>query len=426
MRSPWSKTLFFLRMYGTIRPMRLLGISAATFRHVAIGAIVPTLALGAPTGTALREPATSEIATLRPLARVCSHDLPVCVEGRRADTIRQFLPAAEDAWTNLRIYGFSEPDRGLEPLRMVLDEQALEPKLTTQERVPFSKIDRAAATEVLVPAPNASTLGDACLRTTLAHQALLLASFSRTNPAMHAGIANGMSRTIAATLSGCALPDHVVTHPEESFLKREESSAAFFRWLDTHYGKEPLAVLHDLLALSATQTDANAFVWTAEPDVFDVMKESFVGLKYKGSKFEEVLVDYAVDRALHASHWVDWEIDWPKTPRRLLAARAVEPLGASLVKVKARGRALRIEASWEFESRFRWVAVKVDAQGVELGRAPIATPERATEVQHSLLNVEQCAEVWLVALNLGDPKRPMDPDELATEPHKWLLTLAEE
>lgn len=397
------------------------------------------LSFGAP--APLAAPATKPNVVLPRHAtslRVCSHALPLCLMAPSTD--QWFLSELEQAWMHARVYGFSAPDVALRTGTFDVELHTLsgDPTSRDQEHLALSAIDRSVVKVQALP-PHAT----GCEAATLAHQLILTGSMARTNPSMLGVIGQGLTRAIAATLSGCTLAqDHdgerPWAHPESSIFRNASNAAYFFQWLDTYYSKEPLAVLHDILALSPTQSPPYASTFTHEPDVFDVMKESFGNLKFKGSKFEDILIDFAVERALDPEaqgkgtegHWVDWEVAWPSTPRRLLATRAVDPLGASLVKIRTAGRrpqaALRVEATWEFEAHFRWCAVMLDAQGKHLRRIVLTAPERAVDVQMSLRTLEDVAEVWLVAINLGDPKRPLDPDELATEPHKWTLTVGEE
>jgi hypothetical protein len=47
-------------------------------------------------------------------------------------------------------------------------------------------------------------------------------------------------------------------------------------------------------------------------------------------------------------------------------------------------------------------------------------------VQGSITELDQSAYLLIVAVNLGNPKFVLNPDDELREPHTWLLSLAEE
>ena len=106
------------------------------------------------------------------------------------------------------------------------------------------------------------------------------------------------------------------------------------------------------------------------------------------------------------------------------------PTGSSYVVIHREGAKpgarLRVEIVWEEHALFRWAFVKLDREGHEIGRVPIAAKERATEAQMTLVDLDGVDRVLLVGTNVGDPAYAFDPDEAAWEPHSWLLTVAAE
>src|SRR5262249_43364126 len=90
----------------------------------------------------------------------------------------------------------------------------------------------------------------------------------------------------------------------------------------------------------------------------------------------------------------DWTIDWPTTARRLAPARPLAPTGSSYVLVRhagaARGARLRLEATWEEHAAIRWLVVKLDAQGREIGRVPVNALPRDTQAQATIADVDAC------------------------------------
>jgi hypothetical protein len=380
--------------------------------------------------------------------RACSFVHPLCIVSteltpaarkQAATATSLWLKAFDQAWDNLRLLALEPPELDLDSgsIDIHIGEDEYDAQATIRERIALSAIDRATA-HLSVRSVSTSM---PCEIERVANKALLLASFVRTNPAASLVVTDGIAQYGSELLSRCTLAPseafgQIMNHPETSFLSTGQSaSSVFFRFLDEHYGKEPMRVLADLFAFSPTKTETGALKFESKPDVFRVMKESFRDLKFKGSKAEDTLVDFAVDRAFFgavpAPHvWTDWDVPWPKKPHRILATRAIEPLGASYIKISREGAQpgsrLRFETSWEFESRIRWTFVKVRKDGSEIARINVGTPERATEVQMSLANLDETDHLWLIGLNMGDPARTLDDQELTTEPHKWLVTIAEE
>ena len=72
--------------------------------------------------------------------------------------------------------------------------------------------------------------------------------------------------------------------------------------------------------------------------------------------------------------------------------------------------------------------MKLDDSGREIGRVPIATRERATEAQMTLVlpERENVDRVLIVGVNAGDPAYGLDPDDDVLEPHGFTVTVAEE
>ena len=389
--------------------------------------------------------------------RACSYRVPVCVHGDGAREVLDGLDAAE------RMY---------EALTLALDVPAPDPDLATGKlevyltatpvadaplgtRAFWSDIDRASA---FVRVPRSLSRG--CTLDTAMAEGLSLAAARRSAPAMDDATREGMARTLAQLAAGCpdgqrlAEAQVFASHPEVSWMTGfasgegpsgavyNHASTGFFQWLDRHYGAAPGRLMRMIWAFAPTKTPADSPRWVNEPDAFDVLGESLKDVRFTGSKLEDVLVDYAVERAFMGrgdprfvdaeapAPTIDWSIPWPEKARRLLSSRPIAQHGVSYVLVDHRGAPkgsrLRLEAEWEYEARIRWVCVKLDENFRERARISVGTPERATEAQMSLANLDDTAQILLVGVNLGDPKFPYDPDEIVAEPHAWLLSLQAE
>lgn len=395
----------------------------------------------------------------RPLLhrRACSYRVPVCVHGDGAREVLDGLDAAERMYEALTLaLEVPAPDADLATGKLDVYLTAVDvADAPLGTRAFWSDIDRADA---FVRVPRALPRG--CTLDTAMAEGLALAAARRAAPALDEATREGMTRTMAQLAAGCsdvrrlAEAQVFASHPEVSWMTGFASAAGpsgagynhastgFFQWLDRHYGAAPGRLLRMVWAFAPTKTPADALRWVDEPDAFDVLGESLKDVRFSGSKLEDVLVDYAVERAFMGrgdprfadaeapSPTIDWSIPWPEKARRLLSGRPIAQYGVSYVLVDHRnapkGSRLRLEAEWEYEARIRWVCVKLDESFREKARIAVGTPERATEVQMSLANLDDTAQILLVGVNLGDPKFPYDPDEIVAEPHAWLLSLQAE
>ncbi|MDF2693140.1 MAG: hypothetical protein K0S65_1523, partial [Labilithrix sp.] len=225
-------------------------------------------------------------------------------------------------------------------------------------------------------------------------------------------------------------------------------AATFWARLDWAFGRQPGGIVTASWALHPTMTPVGASRWVNEPDTFDVLRTTFKGALSTNGTVHDLWLDFAIARAFLGSaddgfHLpelrtlgdaarvpIEWDIPWPKTPRRLAPRSPVYPTGASYLVIRhdgARpGARLRAEIEWEEHALFRWAFVKLDANGRELGRVVIPTTERATQAQMTLVDLDGVDRILLVGVNVGDPAYAFDPDDEVWEPHGWLVTVAEE
>jgi hypothetical protein len=148
--------------------------------------------------------------------------------------------------------------------------------------------------------------------------------------------------------------------------------------------------------------------------------------------YADFLLDFAIARAFDRPEPArdDWTIAWPDHPRTLAPALPIAPTGSSYVRVDhvgaPRGSRLRIEATWEEHATFRWGVVKFDHSGMEIGRLAIPAQDKVASANITLDDLDAVDSILIVAVNVGDPAVPFDPDASAWEPHKYLLSLAQQ
>jgi len=209
-------------------------------------------------------------------------------------------------------------------------------------------------------------------------------------------------------------------------------ASLFYDWVEDAYGGYPGAIVRAMWALSPTVTPVGAARWNDEPDGFEVLRTSFKNALTTGSTVDDLWLEFAVARAFVPQYPVRraWTIDWPLAPRNLTSAAGVAPTGASYIAIDCRARPkgarLRFEARWEEHARMLWTLVRVDSDGRELGWVNVPGPNRGTEAQTTLVDLDGSATVLAVGTNSGDTMTPFDPDDYVWEPHGWVVSLAAE
>lgn len=450
----------------SIRVRHLFGVlllaALAAWPHGAYAAMGPMT----PEETSATPGALVHDGPVRPEARgwpwACSLRHAACVhaEPALAGAVLDTLAAVDRAWAILTgALGFPAPDA--DPATGAYDLYLRdEPGLATTAlgSRAVAAYDRASAFSMV----DGRLTG--CRRELEVTRQLARAIGLRMAPSTDEGSALGQAGTLARLAVPCAmgmvdgadvLQAHtdrpiVGTMPLESpaFARPYGDGAAlFWWWLDDAFGHVPGGLVGASWALTATRTPAGADRWAGEPDGWDVLRHTFRGALTTGSTVDDLLVDFAVARALAGdladeAHFPqsrslgaaarvpwDWDVPWPKTPRRLAAPRGLGPTGSAYVRIDRAGAApesrLRIELEWENHARMRWAAVRLDAAGREKSRVLVGSHDRTTQANLSLAELDSTSSVLLVGVNCGDWK-PFDPDDRDWQPHGWLVTLAEE
>ena len=378
--------------------------------------------------------------TERPLA--CSFRHPICVHSANGTAIHDVLgvvASAERAWdVAVDVFDLPPPDR--DPRTNTYDI-FLEPHVEGGVRTLASSRDAGSS----VDRASAFTLLDARLDGSSRAHAIARGVFR----AISFRVAPATSETTAESET-TALADLVVPEAAEhnSFFESRPERAVcdawpdapqvatpfardasfFYSWLDDTYANAPGGFTRALWALTPTTTPVGASRWTNDPDTFDVLRMTFKVPPGYG----DFLLDFAIARAFDTNVPArrDWEIDWPVHPRRLAPALPIAPTGSSILLIRHAGAApgsrLRIEATWEEHAAFHWGAVKLDAHGALLGRVAIPGQDKGTDAQITLDNLDGVGAILLVAVNAGDDLVPLDPDAAVSEPHGYLVTVAQQ
>jgi hypothetical protein len=362
----------------------------------------------------------------------------VAAPGTDALVVAAALSAAESAWETLtETLGVPAPtgDWG-EPWRLYLLDgvDGAETALATG-RDPIAHLDSVASVGLVDrTTPRGCAMGLAAAR------AIARASLWRSAPATDEGSAVAESETLARLANACSpgMEDaaEFQRHPEATLVDPRSPSfargaSAFFDWMDASFSGEPGALISAVWALSPTQSPFTAVTWSPKPTGFDVLRASLKGALWADSTLDDVLVRFAVRRALaDPAARAEWDIPWPGTPRRLAPAEPTWPTGSSYVVVRhegaPKGAKLRLIAQWEDYGRMRWTVLKIGASGQAIAQLDITSADRATRATLDVEGLDGVDHLVIVGVALGNIDAAFDPGQGSWMPHGWLLTLETE
>ena len=349
----------------------------------------------------------------------CSFRRSICVHGGDEASSKATLEAVERAWEAGVVLGVPLPRRfdayiAPEPSRSAISDRDL-----------LRHFDYTSAFSIL----DARSLG--CTRDFEAARELYTASALSVAPSIDEASLRGESTALAALAVPCAAIDATSfqSHADHALADPEGDPAPFFAWVDDAFGKEPGRALAATWSLAPTKTTDDAR-WNAEPDVFDVLRESMKDARGPGFSFEDALAEFATARLEIPSAPVrfDWDVAWPKRARTLASPVPVAEAGATYVRIDGSGAAsrLRVDATWEEHAKMRWTVVKLDAAGHSIAQWEAKAQPKATEAHLQIVDTQGASAFVVVAANVGNWTSPFDPDEGPWEPHGWLLTIAQE
>jgi len=348
----------------------------------------------------------------------CSFHRAICVHGGDAASSKATLEALERAWEAGVVLGV--------PLPRTFDAYlAPEPSRSAiADRDSLRHFDYATAFSIL----DARAAG--CARDFEAARELYAASALSVAPAIDDASLRGESTALASLAVPCASIDATSfqSRADRALADPEANPAPFFAWVDDAFGKEPGRAIAATWALAPTKTRGDEH-WNAEPDVFDVMRESLKDARGAGFSFEDALAELSVARLdLGAPVRFDWDVAWPKSARSLASPLPVAPTGVTYVRIDGSGAAsrLRVDATWEEHAKMRWTVVKLDASGHVIAQWEAKAQPKATEAHLQVVDTQGAAAFVVVAANVGNWTSPFDPDDGPWEPHGWLLTIGQE
>jgi hypothetical protein len=373
--------------------------------------------------------------------QACSVRHEVCVHappGASGSSVLAALGATEEAWEALtgplRLPAPDPDADGRWHLFLVDDQPPHAAEAIARD--PVARFDRASSFGLVM-----RSLGGCSLRLGVA-RAIARGSLWRAAPATDEGSAVAESETVARLATPCAAPEEggdaaaFQDEPERAVIAVQppgpdafnRGASLFFGWLDRTFGTQPGALVGGIWALAPTKTPAGAARWAASPTSFDVLRVSLAGVLGTDSDLDDVLLQFAIDRATTSPlPRLAWHVPWPAQARRFASPEPVAPTGASYVWIDhasaPAGASLRLEATWEDYARMRWAVVKVDATGHAKAVVPISTQRLATSAAITVEMLDGVDHLLVVGANVGSTEHRFDPDQGWWEPHGWLLTI---
>jgi hypothetical protein len=394
----------------------------------------------------------------RPLRRPAPRDVPESARlsnGQEVQWLARTLAAAEAVLDRGLALGLppaptDDGRGGSDAYDLYLDSAASGVATWPDPLEPLVRFDRASSFVVLPPPdPRPSCRVEIELARCLGEAALL-----GLDGAAHPSTLRMQASYLATLLAPCLdaeldAVDRAQRSPEISLAGDAPDRLAgtlLFPWyLDAAYGTgAPGAVMTALFALSQQRSEPTAERLRDEPDVFDALRRAATD---RGTTLDDVLLDFAVARAFVGSRSdgahlpgserlgdfgrprFEWSVPYPTLPRRLGPARPIEPTGASYLWLELEdapsGSQLLFQAEWEQPTAFAWALVKVDRQGIEVGRLQAPAVYGNDRVQLTVADLEGLAGLLVVGTNLGidDRSHPFDPDE-PLAPAEYSVTLA--
>ncbi len=373
--------------------------------------------------------------------KACSLRHEVCVHappGTAGERSLAVLGAADEAWDALTgPLGLPAPDADVDGrwhLYLVEGDppRAAEPL----DRDPVARFDRVSSFGLVERSLDGCSMRLAVARAT-ARGALW-----RAAPATDEGSAVAESEMVARLATPCAAPEEMEDaaafqeEPQRTIIAVPPSgpdafnrgASTFFGWLDRSFGRQPGGIVEGLWALAPTRTATGAAHWAGSPTGFDVLHVSLAGALGTDSDLDDVLLEFAVDRATMAPPpRLAWHVPWPTQARRFASPEPVAPTGASYVWIDHAeappGATLRVEATWEDYGRMRWAVIKVDAAGHAMAVVPISTQRLATSAAITVELLDGVDHLIVVGVDVGSTEHPFDPGQGWWEPHGWLLTV---
>lgn len=393
-----------------------------------------------PTGAGL----SAELERPHSASVACSSRAPLCVHGASSVSgaqILRALSAFEFAYERVvRVLRLPAPlpdggDGGSEALDWYLDASSHELQVAA-DGLGWATLDRAAAYCV------SGTPEDPQLLERDATLCVAGALAKRLDPGETPVVQRAFATELwwltgSISALDVQLVDDAQARPERACAGRSATahgaSTLLFDFLEGARSAQAAGALStSLMSGAASSTPSGAWQWNNEPDVFDVLRHS---LAEDSAKMADLLAEFAVSRAFLGdrddgthppyAEWsgafgrprYDWVIKFSSLPRRVRAARPIEPTGIELIWVDLDevplGVSLGFESEWEAPVAFKWRLISLDEAGREMARVDVPFQERGRSSEARVVNLTGVHAVLAVGINLGgvDLAHPFDPDQ---------------
>jgi hypothetical protein len=185
------------------------------------------------------------------------------------------------------------------------------------------------------------------------------------------------------------------------------------------------------LTLAATETQAGALRFQAEPDVADVFRATH---RHDRNEVAHFYADFAKwsyfdsqEQALTLS--IDWEIEGSSLPRSVAFPTPMEPTGSVYALLSLpdsmRHDVVGFRTSCETPVSYVWSVTRLDAENREISTFPLTFQERSSTASGRVLPDPALAKLLVVGTNLGGVAltHPFDPDHGPHEAHGCRLAI---
>lgn len=365
----------------------------------------------------------------------CSQTRPLCVgtdadlEGSELDVALGLLVRAYEEHSFGA--GLHRPrSRGEGPLLWIIDEaQSLTLSLSL---VPSRGFDRGRADcrgGLVTPEAARKCVTQAAL----AETAPATASWLREGVAAHTSRALGEAPETALAIS------ESLAHPQVGILTStqttrqwrdeervdvsRERSVRFFDYLESRSAQHFGHAAWLSLTLGATETEAGASRFEAEPDLLDVLHATVQG---DVTALARLLDDFSQESVVAAqaqgfSFEPDWVLEGNTLPRNVALPMPLEPTGSGYVRVlltpAQRKQVMAFKMICEAPVSYVWSVARLAESGKVLSTVPVAYSERGRQAATRIEPEESTVALLLSGTNMGgiDLAHPFDPDH---EPHE--------
>ncbi len=212
---------------------------------------------------------------------------------------------------------------------------------------------------------------------------------------------------------------------EERVPVSRERSVRFFDYLESRSTERLGHAAWLSLALAATETEAGALRFEAEPDLLDVLRVTVGG---DMTELARLLDDFSQESVRAAqsegfSFEPDWVLSGSSLPRNVAMPVPLEPTGSGYVRVALTGaqrkQVMAFKMVCEAPVSYVWSVARLAKSGEVISTVQVAYSERGRTAATRVEPEDGTVALLLAGTNVGgiDLTHPFDPDHQPHEAH---------